>query len=313
MEKERKEDVLQRSYEAAEDIMKQRAKSFYEAFKRLPEESFLGVCALYAFNRYADDLADGNAFGKTREERLLALEELERNVKNLYHEEDHSSPLEESFWPAFQDTVTSWGIPLNALLNQIEGQKSDLSFQEMKTMEDLMEYSRKVAGSVGRMMVPLLAQDEKLAEDSAFLKTCEELGIGMQITNILRDVGEDLRERDRIYLPSDLLESYEIKEETLRSLSFGELSIEESLPSGFLPMAEHLMELANLYYEGIASYLHYFHPAARTPLLSAALLYQGIHGAIRKSNYNVFTKRCYTDPLTRAKLVLKAKSLVDLL
>ncbi len=135
----------------------------------------------------------------------------------------------------------------------------------------------------------------------------------MQITNILRDVGEDLRERDRIYLPSDLLESYEIKEETLRSLSFGELSIEESLPSGFLPMADHLMELANPLYEGIASYLHYFHPAARTPLLSAALLYQGIHGAIRKSRYNVFTKRCYTDSMTRAKLVLKAKSLVDLL
>jgi len=313
MEKERTADVLQLSYEAAEDIMKQRAKSFYEAFKRLPEERFLGVCALYAFNRYADDLADGDAAAKTREERLMALEELERNVKNLYSDECMGSSLEESFWPAFQDTVTSWGIPLNALLNQIEGQKSDLSFQEMKTMEDLMEYSRKVAGSVGRMMVPLLAQDEKLAEDSAFLKTCEELGIGMQITNILRDVGEDLRERDRIYLPSDLLESYEIKEETLRSLSFGELSIEESLPSGFLPMAEHLMELANLYYEGIASYLHYFHPAARTPLLSAALLYQGIHGAIRKSNYNVFTKRCYTDPLTRAKLVLKAKSLVDLL
>ena len=287
--------------------------SFYEAFRRLPEERFQGVCALYAFNRYADDLADGDALGKTREERLLALEELERNVKNLYSDECMGSSLEESFWPAFQDTVTSWGIPLNALLNQIEGQKSDLSFQEMKTMEDLMEYSRKVAGSVGRMMVPLLAQDEKLAEDSAFLKTCEELGIGMQITNILRDVGEDLRERDRIYLPSDLLESYEIKEETLRSLSFGELSIEESLPSGFLPMAEHLMELANLYYEGIASYLLYFHPAARTPLLSAALLYQGIHGAIRKSRYNVFTKRCYTDSMTRAKLVLKAKSLVDLL
>ena len=313
MEKERTADVLQRSYEAAEDIMKQRAKSFYEAFKRLPEERFLGVCALYAFNRYADDLADGDAAAKTRKERLLALEELERNVKNLYSDECMGSSLEESFWPAFQDTVTSWGIPLNALLNQIEGQKSDLSFQEMKTMEDLMEYSRKVAGSVGRMMVPLLAQDEKLAEDSAFLKTCEELGIGMQITNILRDVGEDLRERDRIYLPSDLLESYEIKEETLRSLSFGELSIEESLPSGFLPMAEHLMELANLYYEGIASYLLYFHPAARTPLLSAALLYQGIHGAIRKSRYNVFTKRCYTDSMTRAKLVLKAKSLADLL
>lgn len=313
MEKERKEDVLQRSSEAAEDIMKQRAKSFYEAFRRLPEERFQGVCALYAFNRYADDLADGNAFGKTREERLLALEELERNVKNLYHEEDHSSPLEESFWPAFEDTVTSWGIPLDALLLQIEGQKSDLSFQKIITLEELKEYSRKVAGSVGRMMVPLLALDEKLAEDPEFLRSCEELGIGMQITNILRDVGEDLRDRDRLYLPSDLLEVYGIKEDILRELSLKEAFTEESLPGGFIPMVEHLMDLANPLYEGIASYLPYFHPAARTPLLSAALLYQGIHGAIRKSRYNVFTKRCYTDSMTRAKLVLKAKSLVDLL
>lgn len=313
MGKERKADVLQRSYEAAEDIMKQRAKSFYEAFRRLPEERFQGVCALYAFNRYADDLADGDAAAKTRKERLLALEELERNVKNLYHDEAIYSSLEESFWPAFLDTVTSWGIPLDPLLLQIEGQKSDLSFQEIKIMKDLKEYSRKVAGSVGRMMVPLLALDEKLAEDPNFLLACEELGMGMQITNILRDVGEDLRERNRIYLPSEFLETYGITKETLRSLSFGEQTTEDSLPSGFIQMADHLMELANPLYEGIASYLHYFHPAARTPLLSAALLYQGIHGAIRKSRYNVFTKRCYTDSMTRAKLLLKAKSLVDLL
>lgn len=314
MDERKNTEELAKSYEYCRKIMRDRAKSFYEAFRQLPEERFSGVAALYAFNRYADDLADGDSFGNPPENPLLALEKLENHLRTLYHGGVQSeSPCLEPFWLAFEDTVSSWGVPLSPLLLQLEGQKSDVVFDELVTMKDLMNYSRKVAGSVGLMMVPLLAADEKLAEDALFLKACEDLGIGMQLTNILRDVGEDLRERGRVYLPTKMLRAHGLDQQTLFRLSTGEELTEDAVPQSFITLAEDLMSLADGYYESIRGYLSYFHPAARTPLLAAALLYQGIHGAIRRSHYNVFTKRCYTDALTRAKLVLKAKGMVDLL
>lgn len=293
------------SYSIAENIMKERAVSFYQAFSKLPRNRFRGVAALYAFCRYADDLVD-EIKEKGRDENLEKLNRLEEAIKGLYGES--GAPIEEDWWPALVDTIESFQIPLDGFLQQIEGQRKDAFFKDIQTTEELLEYCRLVAGSVGRLLLPVLAAENTDVADAALIESCEDLGKAMQITNILRDVGEDLKKRNRLYLPKDLLESYGISRNTLAELSA--LEDEEQLTGrmdpDFIRLWEELALLADRLYFRFEESVHRFHPTCQFPLAAAALLYRGILDAVRKERYNCFTKRCYTDDGTRNKLLLQA-------
>lgn len=299
-------DSLKISYEVAKKIMKERATSFYQAFQLLPAERFLGICAVYAFCRYADDIGDGNL---SKEEKTKFLEELEQNLRKLYKEEAKSD-FREEWWEAFADTVRKYKIPPQGFLSQIEGQRRDIGLEQIPNMQEFLEYCRLVAGSVGVMLAPLLAGEKSNPSDPDFILSCEKLGIGMQITNILRDVGEDYKERHRIYLPQDKLMEYGIDRNFFETYIVKGNSGQE-LPESFLRLWEELAELADDFYDAYKEKLRYFLPEARFPLVAAALCYREIAEAVRRENHDCLTQRCYTSAFTRMQLIAKAKKIAE--
>ena len=206
---------LDLSYQAAEEVMRKNASSFYAAFKKIEHAKFLDIAAIYAFCRYADDLADTESQSEAIRLQLLNL--LEEDVKSLYMGSNQSDNYKKyAWWFAFENAVRLRKISLDALLEQIDGQKSDFNFEEIGDKSDLILYCKKVAGTVGLMLAPMLKGEKA---DERYESICEDLGIAMQITNILRDVGEDLRNRNRIYLPKSLMKKYGVTKEELENLS----------------------------------------------------------------------------------------------
>ncbi|MFT8640145.1 phytoene/squalene synthase family protein [Bifidobacterium sp.] len=307
---------LEQSFASALEIMKTQAVSFYQAFKGLPKERFMAVTAVYAFCRYADDVVDEGGSSA-----LPQLDDLERSIRALF--EDGTGPTGDvhstfaptlPWWPAFTASVHRYGVQERGLLMQIQGQRRDADFHDIESTDDLIEYARLVAGSVGRILVPILVRDRAMIENEDFMQACEKLGIAMQITNILRDVGEDIRERDRVYIPRDLLKSHGISREALQGLAHADAaSCKErtepwqddapSIPRNFIVLWEQLATLADSLYLPYQQYLDQFHASARIPLITAAKLYQAIEQAVRDHGHDCFTRRCYTSKATRIRIV----------
>ncbi|UTC61748.1 phytoene/squalene synthase family protein [Treponema sp. OMZ 787] len=305
---------LKNSYRQAEKIMKERAVNFYRAFSNLPPERFKGVAAVYAFCRYADDLVDKSHTKRDEQTILKSLLDLENALKFLYSEKDTSgsfssdnSVFHQIWWPAFEETVKKFNIPQTSFLMQIEGQRMDLSPDDIKTFDEFIEYCRLVASSVGLMMLPFLVKPDKEMDES-FVKSCEDLGIAMQITNILRDVGEDLREKNKLYLPASLMEEYGITRTELESLSkhSTEEKIEDLIPQNFISLWEKLASIADDYYASFEKKLSYFHTDCVASVFAAARMYRGIADAVREASYNCFTKRCYTPERIRRAVIAEA-------
>lgn len=280
--------------------MAKESKSFYQAFHLLPREAFQGVAALYAYNRYVDDIADSDHFSKE-----VALEELKKLEDKIIHLET-SEDVEADWWMAFKDTVLTWKVSTTALLKQIQGQRMDILGHKVVDMADLVAYSSNVAGSVGEMLLPLLV-DKDTPISETLRQAAIDLGIGMQLTNILRDVGEDYRDRQRIYLPQTLLDAYNVDEAMIKRLSYHD---EEEIPQNFIDLWEHIYQIGDQYYDSIKPVIKDFSQVAQLPILSSAYIYHGIGNAVRKANHNCFTKRNYTNNIERMRLIYQARKVL---
>jgi len=299
---------LQPSYQVAEEIMRKNASSFYSAFEKIERSKFLDIAAVYAFCRYADDLADIET--QSKEVRIQHLNLLEEDVKSLYDCSSQSENYKKyAWWPAFENAVRIRQIPLEALLEQIDGQKSDINFKIIEDKDDLIRYCKKVAGTVGLMLAPMLRGEKA---DARYESICEDLGIAMQITNILRDIGEDLRNRNRVYIPQTFMKKYSVTRKELENLSVIP-TILESLHSFFQPNFKvgdkivHLWEemawLSEYYYDEFYKNSYMFSSDALFPVTAAAVFYQAILDEVRNNNYNCFTKRCYTNAKRKSELL----------
>lgn len=301
---------LRDSYDASESIMRTRARSFYQAFKLLPKKRFQAIAAIYAFCRHADDVVDDPFADRSSQRQKL--KELEEEVLHYYrYNKLSSSAQEKTWWLALSHTIDHYQIPIDGFLQQLKGQASDMDFIEIETIEQFIQYGRLVAGSVGVLLMPILLKNPQNQNITELHEACQKLGIAMQITNILRDVGEDIRERNRVYLPNELLNKYEVDRALLEHLARQENS--PDIPVNFISLWEELAELADAHYVSLKPWLNYFAPEARLPLLSSALLYHAIQDAVRVSGYNCFTQRNYTNEQARKKLIMQAQQALALL
>ena len=171
----------------------------------------------------------------------------------------------------------------------IKGQRMDLAHHGFQSLDDLLHYCYFVASSVGLMLTPILAtkNHQKLNEFAV------RLGYAMQITNILRDVGEDYQ-RKRIYLPKDLMRKYKYSE---NDLSHG--LVNES----FVNLFEHLAKIAENDFQYALDHIHLFDKEAQVPLALAIVLYQAIIQACRDEKYDVFTKKNFVSDEKKQDLI----------
>jgi phytoene synthase len=210
---------LEESYLACCRLARRAAKNFYYAFWTLPRDKRRAMCALYAFFRRTDDLGDdepvqGSGFGvqgsnaeHTAEARRAALRTWRDSLRRAM-----TGTFDDPLLPAVVDTVRRYSIPLEYLETSIDGVESDLDRTTFATFDELARYCYQVASVVGLACVHVWGfRREQAAYDAA-----HQCGVAFQMTNILRDVGEDAA-RGRIYLPQEDLRRYGVTAEQIRS------------------------------------------------------------------------------------------------
>jgi len=214
--------LLEEGYARAEDLTRRHARTFAFSSVVLFGQRRRAAFALYAFCRHLDDLVDGDNHGDGKvaapvvstDEIRARLAIARAAVAAAYGERRtglQALPWHESEFAAFQDTVQRYAIPQAPFQDLIDGMEMDLSRSRYPTFEALRLYCHRVAGVVGLMMTPVLGY-----RDDRCLPHADELGIALQLTNILRDVREDLH-RDRVYLPQDELRHFGLTEDDLRA------------------------------------------------------------------------------------------------
>lgn len=255
-------------YWRCERIIQKASKTFYAAFSQLPtREQRRAVYAIYAFCRLADDCVDEH-----HDEQ--ALNQFERDLQALPKETNRPTHF---MWRALRDTWRQFPSTMKPYQLMIDGQRMDFHKVSYDTMIDLYGYCERVASSVGWMLNPVLAPGK-----AETLEECaRSLGIAMQLTNILRDVGEDLR-LGRIYLPTQVIHEHGYDMERLKNAI---------IDPSFIQVWETIARDAETHYERAARYFHLYPPHSQFVLRAAALLYREILTVCRDSHYDVFTKK----------------------
>jgi 15-cis-phytoene synthase len=173
------------AFRHCEQVTRMRATNFYYGIRLLPGRKRRGLCAVYAFARRVDDIGDGSL---PSEEKLLRLEAARQSLEDVAPES--ADPV----LSALGHTRRSFAIPLEAFGDLIDGVEMDVRSTTYESFSDLEIYCRRVAGSIGRLSVGVFG-----TSDPSGMQLADDLGVAMQLTNILRDVQEDLA-RDRLYL-----------------------------------------------------------------------------------------------------------------
>lgn len=193
------------AYSQCEAITREQAANFYYGIRLLAGEQRRAMCAVYAFARRVDDIGDGTL---ERSEKLSRLEAQERALAQL--ERGDHGPLEGSdpVMLALADAYQRFSLPAGALGELIEGVRMDVHGTAYEDFEGLVLYCRRVAGAIGRVCLAIFGvRDRRAAELADAGQLADDLGVAMQLTNILRDLREDA-ENGRVYLPAEDLRRF---------------------------------------------------------------------------------------------------------
>lgn len=198
------------AYDRCEAITREQAANFYYGIRLLARERRRAMCAAYAFARRIDDIGDGE-LDRERKRELL-----DRSAAQLAElEATGAAPSGASDDPvliALADAHARFRLPPGALGELIEGVRMDVDGVSYERFEDLVLYCRRVAGAIGRVCLAIFATREgggvREREDRAGVEAlADDLGVALQLTNILRDVREDA-ENGRVYLPGEDLRRF---------------------------------------------------------------------------------------------------------
>lgn len=185
---------LEYAYRDCEQITRREAANFYYGIRLLPRFKRQAMCACYAFARRVDDIGDDGLLDRGAQ------------LERLAHERNQLAALSEGSVGAGDHVITAlahatqhYRLPVDALELLVEGVELDVLGAEYESFDELVRYCRCVAGSVGRLCLAIFS-DGNAVQDAHAL--ADDLGVAMQLTNILRDIVED-RERGRTYLPAE--------------------------------------------------------------------------------------------------------------
>jgi phytoene synthase len=189
---------LAENYQRCMEYTRAHASTFYFASFFLPAEKRKAAFAVYSFCRYADNIVDASTVTAQRHRGANGIDSLRDQLRYLYSSSAHM----DTKLIALRDTVMRYEIPERYFLDLLRGLTMDLDGRQYASFEDVKDYCYCVASTVGLIMARIFGVSSQGA-----LQHAENLGIAMQLTNILRDIGEDLR-RGRVYLPMRELEHF---------------------------------------------------------------------------------------------------------
>ena len=271
--------TLEDAYSYCKNISRHHAKTFYLASLFLPKKQQNPIFAIYALLRTVDDVVD-MAEDKlkdgliTSDEISMMLESWKSRLKACYAGNVDNDPI----MMAWQDTLKSYAIPIDLPLDLMDGVAMDIEFKPFETFEELYVYCYKVAAVVGLMTSEIFGYSDKQALEHAI-----ELGIAMQLTNILRDIGEDV-DRGRIYLPLEDLRRFNYSQEEF---------MQKRINNNFINLMKFQIERARSYFRSSEKGIPMLERLSRLGVCISSITYGNILSAIEKNNYDVFSKRAY--------------------
>lgn len=269
------------AYELCRQITQNYAKTFYLATLLMPEEKRRAIWAIYVWCRRTDELVDGPQSPLTTPETL---DRWEKQLESVFA----GHPLDD-FDVALVDTLERFPMDIQPFRDMIAGQRMDLYRSRYETFEELKLYCYRVAGTVGLMTSPVLGvhnTHRNAPWDNPLENPMEEaisLGIAKQLTNILRDVGEDAQ-RGRIYIPLEELALFGYTEEDL---------LNGVVDDRWRGLMSFQIQRARKFYTEAERGISFLSSDARWPVWSALMLYQGILAVIERNQYDVFSKRAF--------------------
>lgn len=181
-------------YAYCREVTRREAANFYYGIRLLPKDRRAALCAIYALARRIDDIGDG---ASPQEEKLRRLEQERRSLDSI------DTSYDDPVLVALGDARSRYPIPVDAFGEVIDGVEMDVRGTSYETFSDLLPYCRRVAGAIGRLSLGVFeTREREVASVYA-----DDLGVAFQLTNILRDIREDLA-RGRVYIPSEDLERF---------------------------------------------------------------------------------------------------------
>ncbi|XP_068639702.1 phytoene synthase 2, chloroplastic [Aristolochia californica] len=269
-------NLLNEAYDRCADICAEYAKTFYMGTMLMTPERRRAIWAIYVWCRRTDELVDGpNASHITP----TALDRWEKRLEDLFGGRPY-----DMFDAALSDTVSKFPVDIQPFKDMIEGMRMDLVKSRYKNFDELYLYCYYVAGTVGLMSVPIMGIDpNSQASTESVYNAALALGLANQLTNILRDVGEDAR-RGRIYLPQDELSQAGLCEEDIFA---------GRVTDKWRSFMKNQIKRARMFFKEAEEGVTELNPASRWPVWASLLLYRQILDEIEANDYNNFTKRAY--------------------
>lgn len=252
-------------------MTKRYAKSFYFASLFLSKEKRRASYAVYALCRLSDDAVDLSA--KTDAPGKLAL--ISERIDLAFGDTELTDPL----LAAFRKTVRDFRIPKSYFLELLDGMRMDLNKSRYHDFSDLYRYCYKVAGVVGLIMLEILGYTREEAKAYAV-----NLGIGFQLTNILRDIAEDAR-RARIYLPQDVMAVFKVTD--------SDIFKNRLTPELKELIRSEIKRARQFYLDARPGAAMLKTKRCRFVVMAMAKIYSKILNSIEKNNFDVFSKRAH--------------------
>lgn len=271
------------AYQICRQITAKYAKTFYLATLLVSQTKRRAIWAIYAWCRRTDELVDGPSAALTTPETL---DRWEAQLESMFA----GHPLEDPD-VALVDTLQRFPLDIQPFRDMIAGQRMDLYRSRYHKFEELNLYCYRVAGTVGLMSMAVMGVDTSRntsawnSDQQPYIPTEEAitLGIALQLTNILRDVGEDAR-RGRVYLPLEDLAKFKYTEQDL---------FKGVVDARWRELMQFQIQRTRQFYTMAEKGISYLSPDARWPVWAALMSYSQILEGIERNQYDVFSQRAY--------------------
>ncbi len=282
---------LENAYETCRKETAHWAKTFYLGTLLLPPKKRKAIWAIYVWCRRTDELMDSpEALTRPISELSDRLDQWERRTKDIFS----GKHLKDDLDAVMVDTLDKFPQSIQPYLDMIAGQRMDLENHRYTTFKELELYCYRVAGTVGLMTQGVIGIDSIYTSNKNLpspdtSKAAIALGIANQLTNILRDVGED-RGRGRIYLPLEDLDRFGYTEEDLMA---GKIN------NNWKDLMKFQLERAREWFARSEEGVKWLSADARWPIWTSLRLYRGILDSIEGLDYDVFNNRAYVSSLVK--------------
>jgi len=279
------------SYELCRQLIVKYSTTFYIGTLLINKQKRPAIWAIYAWCRRTDELVDGPASAMTTPETLGLWEQ---QLESIFA----GRPVD-NFDVALVDTLQRFPINIQPFRDMIAGQRMDLYRSRYETFEELYLYCYRVAGTVGLMSTAVMGVETSTniapwnPVQQPYIPTEEAitLGIANQLTNILRDVGEDAR-RGRIYIPLSDLAQFNYTEQDL---------LQGVMDERWRSLMRFQIQRARQFYTKAEKGIRYLSADARLPVWASLMHYSQILNVIERNDYNVFNLRAYVPQLQKLR------------